>query len=159
MNRLLAQLPAGLRDFLFAETSRPTRPARQWLPGDLPAEVKRLGRDSESPPSTVEIENKWRSTSTLPLHVFMAYLYHNTSSTDQGLEAVPTDLSVYERHATDPAADGCNEASECQGAGSWPAYLKGPHSERRRARTKTIGSVLHRAVAFIHGPLNNFNKK
>jgi len=82
----------------------------------------------------------------------MAYLYHNTSSTDQGLNAVPADLSVCERHATDPAADGCNEPSECQGAGSRPAYLKGPHSERRQARTKTIGSLLH-------GLLNNFNKK
>jgi len=89
----------------------------------------------------------------------MAYLYQNTSSTDQGLKAVAADLSVCERHATDPAADGCNEPSECQGAGSWPAYLKGPHSERRQARTKTIGSVLQPAVVLIHGLLKNLNKK
>lgn len=69
----------------------------------------------------------------------MAYLYQNTSSKDQGRNAVRVNLSVCQRHATDPAADGCNEPSECQGAGSWPAYLKGPHSERRQARTKTIG--------------------
>jgi hypothetical protein len=113
----------------------------------------------QSSPSTAEIGNKWCYSSTLPLHVFMAYLYQNTFPTDLSLNEVPADLSVCKRHATDPAADGCNEPSECQGAGSWPAYLKGPHSERRQARTKTIGPVVHRAVAFVHGLLNNLNKK
>jgi hypothetical protein len=65
----------GLRIFRFIIESRsalgPTHPHIQRLPGTLSLGVKRLGREPDhSPPSTVEVQNVWRSTSTFQcLHI------------------------------------------------------------------------------------------
>jgi len=63
--------------FLFSDTSRPVlgpiKPPIQWEKGALSLEVKRTGREADHlPPSSVDNKNNWSSTS-IPLHAFMAY--------------------------------------------------------------------------------------
>jgi hypothetical protein len=66
---------AGLGIFLFSTASRPslgpTQPPIQRVTGFLSSGVKRLGREADdSPPSSVEVKNEWRYTST-PNYVLM----------------------------------------------------------------------------------------
>jgi hypothetical protein len=66
----------GLGIFLFTTASRPalghTQPPIQWVPGALSLGVKRLGREADhSPPSSSEVKNAWRNTST-PQYAFIA---------------------------------------------------------------------------------------
>jgi hypothetical protein len=61
----------GLGIFLFSTTSRtalgPTQPPIQWVPGVLSLGVKRPGCEAgRSPPSSAEVKNAWRCTSTPP---------------------------------------------------------------------------------------------
>jgi hypothetical protein len=63
--------------FLFATAFRPalgpTQPPVQWVPGALSPGVKRPGREAnQSPPSSVEVKNAWRYTST-PQYGFMTW--------------------------------------------------------------------------------------
>jgi hypothetical protein len=67
----------GLGIFLFTTASRtalgPTQPPIQWVPGVLSVGVKRPGREADhSPPSSAEVKNAWRYTST-PQYVFMMW--------------------------------------------------------------------------------------
>jgi hypothetical protein len=49
------------------------QPPIQWVPGTLSPRVKRPGREADhSPPSSAEVMNAWRYTST-PKYVFMAW--------------------------------------------------------------------------------------
>jgi hypothetical protein len=62
-------IPGGVGIFLFVTGSRPalgpTQPPIRWVPGALSPEVKRPGREADhSPPSSVEVKNAWRYTST-----------------------------------------------------------------------------------------------
>jgi len=70
------------RDFLFATSSRPalgpTQRPLQWVPRSLSSGVKRPRREADhSPPSSDEVKNAWRYTSTsIRLHgVEKLYLY------------------------------------------------------------------------------------
>jgi hypothetical protein len=59
----------GLGIFLFSTASRPapgpTQPPIQWVPGALSLAVRRAGREADhSPPSSAEVKNAWRCTST-----------------------------------------------------------------------------------------------
>jgi hypothetical protein len=59
----------GLGIFLFSTASRPTLGSTQspiqWVPGAFSQRVKRSGREADrSPPSSVEIKNAWRYTSS-----------------------------------------------------------------------------------------------
>jgi hypothetical protein len=63
--------------FLFTTASRtalgPTQPPIQWVPGALSLGVKRPVREADhSPPSSAEVKNAWRYTST-PQYVFMEW--------------------------------------------------------------------------------------
>jgi hypothetical protein len=67
----------GLGIFLFTITSRtalrPSQPPIQWVPGDLSLRVKwPEGKTDHSPPSSAEVKNAWRYTST-PQYVFMSW--------------------------------------------------------------------------------------
>jgi hypothetical protein len=67
----------GLGIFLFTTASRtalgPTQPPIQRVPGALSLGVKRPGREADhSPPSSAEVKNALRYTSTPP-YVFMAW--------------------------------------------------------------------------------------
>jgi len=55
--------------FLLSTASRPalgpTQPPTQWVAGALSPEVKWPGREADnSPPSSAEVKNAWRYTST-----------------------------------------------------------------------------------------------
>jgi hypothetical protein len=59
----------GLGIFLFSTASRPalgpTQPPIHWVPGALSPGIKRPGREADhSPPSSAEVKNVWRYTST-----------------------------------------------------------------------------------------------
>jgi hypothetical protein len=63
-----------LEIFLFITAPRPaprpTQPPNQWLPGAVSLGVKWPGRKAEhSPPSSAEVKNVWRYTSTLPIRL------------------------------------------------------------------------------------------
>jgi hypothetical protein len=46
----------------------PTQPPIQWTPGALSLMVKRPGREADHwPPSSAEVKNAWRYTSTPPI--------------------------------------------------------------------------------------------
>jgi hypothetical protein len=58
--------------FLFTTASRtalgPTQPPIQWVPRALSLGVKRPGREADHlPPSSVEVKNAWRYSSTPPI--------------------------------------------------------------------------------------------
>jgi hypothetical protein len=53
----------------FRSALGPTQPI-QWIPGDLSLGVKLPGREADnSPPSTAEVKNTWRYTSTSPIRL------------------------------------------------------------------------------------------
>jgi hypothetical protein len=59
----------------------PTQPPIQWVPRPLSLGVKRPGREADrSLPSTVEVKNAWRYTSS-PQYAFMAQLKHRDNFT------------------------------------------------------------------------------
>jgi hypothetical protein len=63
--------------FLFTTASKPAlkpiQPPIQWVRGTLSRGVKRQGSESDhSPPSSAEVKNEWRYTSTLQ-YAFMAW--------------------------------------------------------------------------------------
>jgi hypothetical protein len=65
--------------FLFTPASRtalaPTQPPIQWVPGAFSLGVKRPGREADhSPPSSAEVKNVWRYTSTPPIRLHGAVL-------------------------------------------------------------------------------------
>jgi hypothetical protein len=67
----------GQGNFLFTTASRtalgPTQPLNQWVKGALSLGVKWPGHEADhSPPSSAEIKNAWRYTSTLQ-YVSMAW--------------------------------------------------------------------------------------
>jgi hypothetical protein len=67
----------GLGIFLFATACRPalgpTQSPIQWVPGTLSPSVKRPVREADHlPPSSTEVKNAWRYTST-PSYVFMTW--------------------------------------------------------------------------------------
>jgi hypothetical protein len=67
----------GMGIFFFSTASRPalepTQPPIQWVPGALSLWVKRPGCETDhSPPSSAEVKNAWRHTST-PQYAFMAW--------------------------------------------------------------------------------------
>jgi hypothetical protein len=71
------RFPAEAGIFPFVTTFRPalgpTHPPIQGIPGALFPAVKRPGREADhSPPSSAEVKNVWRYTSTPP-YVFMAW--------------------------------------------------------------------------------------
>jgi hypothetical protein len=59
-----------------------TQPPIQWVPGALSLEVKwPVCEADHSPPSSAEVKNEWRYTSTSPIHLnhrdnFNFYLLH-----------------------------------------------------------------------------------
>jgi hypothetical protein len=64
----------GLEIFLLATASRPalgpTQPPIKWIPGILSPGLKRQRREADhSPPSSAEVKNVWRYTSTLPIRL------------------------------------------------------------------------------------------
>jgi hypothetical protein len=64
----------GLRVFLFSTASRlalgPTQPPIQWILEALSPGPKRPGREGDhSRPSSAEVKNAWRYTSTSPIRV------------------------------------------------------------------------------------------
>ena len=53
--------------YTFRPALGPTQPSIQWVSGFFPG-VKRPGREvNHSPPSSVEVNNEWSSTSTTPV--------------------------------------------------------------------------------------------
>jgi hypothetical protein len=59
--------------FLFATAFKlalgPTQSHIQWVPGAPSLRVKRPGRETDhSPPSSSEVQNAWRYTSTSSIH-------------------------------------------------------------------------------------------
>jgi hypothetical protein len=48
----------------------PTEPPIQWVPGALSLGIKWPGREADlSPPSSAEVKNAWRYTSTTPIRL------------------------------------------------------------------------------------------
>jgi hypothetical protein len=72
------RLPAGAGNFFTTASTtalEPTQPPIQWVPEALSLGVKRPGREADhSPPSSAEVKNVWRYTSTSPIRVHGAVL-------------------------------------------------------------------------------------
>jgi hypothetical protein len=96
--------------FLFTTASRPAlRPTQtpiQWVPVAHSLGIKRPGREADhSPPSSVEVKNAWKYTSTPPLRLYGVVL-----SLKHGDNFIlykrkhPSSLGVKQRNSGDPGS-------------------------------------------------------
>jgi hypothetical protein len=74
--RVRSSSPSRVKNFLFSMSSRPVlgpiQPPILWVPGTLPPDVERTGREADhSPPTSAEVKKMWIYTSTHP-YAFMA---------------------------------------------------------------------------------------
>jgi hypothetical protein len=128
----------------------------QWLPEDLPAEAKRLGRDSDS---HLHLLLRWGISGAIPLlslctsswRIFTSILLRQTTALTQFLQTfrcvTDTPLTLQQTVATSRA--------------SVKVQARRAHilKDVRLERKQKVQCYTEQAVAFIHGLLNNSNKK
>jgi hypothetical protein len=83
------RFPVGVEISLFTTASRtalgPTQPPIQWVPGALSLGIKRPGREADqSPPSSAEVKNAWRYTSTPSIRLHVVFPQNSQSTVKPG---------------------------------------------------------------------------